>query len=494
MIVFQFLSRKMDNLKVTFQQYPLQITALLSLLLSLVAILGQAIIGKDATLYLHVAQQVSENGFSIAFKTFNWPWFSILIAYTHKVFGLSYEFIAYSYSVLFAMGISVLLVSITRKLEPKATWWAVLLALSVPAFNTFRYDIIRDTGSWFFLVLSLWLLLTTDKLTWLRGTLFQLAVVAAVLFRLETVFIVVAVAFYYAFFAQNLNIRERLICLIQCNFLFLMGAMLLLSFAAWNDLLSQQRIAHFLKLVDPTVMHKALMVKADKFSKIALAKWAYDDAPLIIVFGMAATLLYHQFQYGFLVSILLLFKRGRSAFASACCRFRLLTIAALLFYLVLLVFFVQRGFENSRYGTPLILLLLPLLSIMAARVFEHKSKWSMVFIALSCVLALSNVTHTSPSKKHYLEAADWVKTNVDNPARLYTFDERISYYADRGYATKWKREFEKMNKNHIKAYDYFVVRDSAKKNIVLENAERLGLKEITHFSNGKTTIYVLTHK
>lgn len=492
MIAFRSLSRKMNGLKNIIQQYPLQATAVLSLLLSLIAISGQAIVSKDAALYLDVAQQIAENGLAVAFKTFNWPWFSILIAYTHKTLGIGYEFIAYSYSVLFAVGISVLLVSITRKLEPKATWWAVLLVLSVPAFNTFRYDIIRDSGSWFFLILSLWLLLTADKLTWLRGTLFQLAVVAAVLFRLETVFIVAAVAFYYAFFVQNLSARERLICLLQCNSLFLLGAVLLLSFAAWNDLLNQRRIANFLTLIDPGVMYKELLAKADKFGKIALAKWSYADAPLIILSGMAVTLLYHQFQYSFLASVLLLFKKGRTAFASACCQHRLLAIAALLFYLVLLVFFVQRGFENSRYGTPLVLLLLPLFSIMAARIFEHKSKWSTVFIALSCVLALSNVVHTSPSKKHYLETAHWVKANIDHSARLYTFDDRISYYANRGYSIKWKREFIKMNKNHVKAYDYFVVRDSAKKSVALENAERLGLREITYFSNGKTVLYIFS--
>lgn len=484
----------MNAFKIRAQQHPLAVTAVISILLSVIAITGKLVVGRDAALYLHIAQQVNENNVGAAFKTFSWPWFSILLAYTQKLLHLNYQLVAHIYSVIFAAGISVLLVAITRKLEPKATWWAVLLALSVPAFNTFRYDIIRDTGSWFFLLLSLWVLLSAARITWLRGVLFQLAIIAAALFRLESIFIVASVFLYYAFFIQDLSLRERAICLLRCNSLFLLASTLLLALAAWGELLSQQRVASFLTLVNPNGVYQELLTKAEKFGKLALRKWSYSDAPLIIVSGMGIALLYHQFQYGFLATILLLCKKGRKAFVRACNQHRLLTLAAIVFYLVLLVFYIQRGFENSRYGTPFILLILPLLALMLSKVFERVNKWAVIYIALSCVLALSNVVSTSPSKRHYLEAAQWVKDNTDLKTRLYTFDLRVLYYADRDYSTRWQREFLKMNKNHIKPYDFFLVRDSAKKMHVIEHAKKLGLLEVTHFSNGKTTIYIFAKK
>src|SRR5690554_6775031 len=134
---------------------PLLFTALISVLLSCIAIAGVVTIGKDGALYIDTAQKITEYGPAVAFERFNWPWFSFLLSYSHQATGLAYETIAYLYSIFFMTGLCVTLVSVVKAKEPEAVWWAVLLVLSIPVFNSFRYEIIRDTGFWFFSVLSL---------------------------------------------------------------------------------------------------------------------------------------------------------------------------------------------------------------------------------------------------------------------------------------------------------------------------------------------------
>src|SRR5690606_17161582 len=94
---------------VILQHAPVRVTLLASLMLSLLAILGVATIGKDAAFYLDTARQVSEQGV-IAAQRFDWPWFVLLLAGSHKYLGLPLEFAAYLWCALFLAGTCALLV------------------------------------------------------------------------------------------------------------------------------------------------------------------------------------------------------------------------------------------------------------------------------------------------------------------------------------------------------------------------------------------------
>ena len=71
-------------------EYPVRLAFFGSLLLSLIAVLGTANIARDAALYIDIAQRVTEHGPAVAWQTFDWPWFAILLANTHFVLPFSY--------------------------------------------------------------------------------------------------------------------------------------------------------------------------------------------------------------------------------------------------------------------------------------------------------------------------------------------------------------------------------------------------------------------
>ena len=176
---------------------PVWFAFLASLLLSLIAVLGVVTVGKDAAFYLDIAKQASEQGVGVAQERFNWPWFVLLLAGSHKYLGLPLELAGYLWCALFMAGTCALLVDVVRRRVPEAAWWACLVVLAMPAYNQFRGDILREFGFWFFCVLTLWLALRWQQGGgWLRLLLIFPAALAAALFRLEAVLLLPALALW----------------------------------------------------------------------------------------------------------------------------------------------------------------------------------------------------------------------------------------------------------------------------------------------------------
>lgn len=82
-------------------KYPVWLAFVGSALLSLIAVLGTATVGRDAALYIDIAQQVTEHGPNVAWASFDWPWFSFLLAATHSILHLPLELSAYLWCALF---------------------------------------------------------------------------------------------------------------------------------------------------------------------------------------------------------------------------------------------------------------------------------------------------------------------------------------------------------------------------------------------------------
>lgn len=475
----------------SFLKEPMRATFILSTLLSLVAILGVVVIGRDGAFYINIAQQVNENGIKVAFKYFSWPWFSILMAYTHKITGLAYETIAYFYSIGFMVGTSLLIVSIVKKYSPSAVWWAVLLVLSIPVFNSFRYDIIRDSGYWFFCILTLWVILKDVELTWLKGFLIQVSVLAAVLFRFEAFFLFPVIAFYVLFLNSGLAFKYRVIDFLKCFSVLILVVLLSLVFAIYGDLLNQPRIARQISLIDPTKIYTSFNQTSDILARTALRKWSYSDAPVILFFGMLFALLLRLFTYAGISSLLVFSKRARNSFFNSFYRYRLLAIAALAYFSILMIFFIQHKYINSRYSSLFILLIIPFLSVMAADFFKDKKRLAYIFIFISIVMSLSNVISISKRNYHYLEAAEWVEKNTNKKDGIYYSDARIQYYAGRGYSKYPDMSLENINDKKFLKYKYFVVEsDSSKEKFIsLIGSDKYLVVDV--FYNGKKYVYII---
>jgi len=449
-------SRKMSELLARVRQVPpTRLTFVVSLLLSLIAVSGSVIVSKDAALYLHIAQQVLDQGPRAAFLAFDWPWFSFLIAGSHRLFALPLEMAAYFCCALFIAGTCALLVSISERFAAGSAYWACLVVLSIPAINQFRTDIIREHGFWFFAVLALGLALRwLEDGGWLRAIPIQLAIVAAALFRLEAALLLPAITLCLIADLRRCEGWKRLL---QLTALPLTGVLIAVISMWSGDTLSQPRIAHYVSLADPRQLAAGFEVMANRFASAALEKYSADDAGKILFFGVTLTLLVKFLALNGPLLLPLFHPESGQALRDYWKKLSPFFCTWLAYFAVLFVFFIRERFINSRYVSFLNVLAVPLLAAACLHFGKRLPRLSKALIAAAVVVMLINVIYLGAKKTHYLEAATWLSSHTSAADPIYYQDLRIAYYAGRGYPfTPLTRE-ELMTPEQAAKYRYFVL-------------------------------------
>lgn len=475
-----------------FSHCPVRVTFFFSLLLSFVAVLGVVTLGKDATFYLDIARQASEDGLLVAQQKFHWPAFIILLAVTHLYLGVSLEIAAYLWCALFIAGTCVLLVDIVRGVLPRATWWCVLVVLAMPAFNDFRADILREFGFWFFSVLTLWLALRWQRLgggALALGAAFS--VFAAAAFRLEAVLLFPALVLWQLPALLDRGQRSKAIQFYSLlTLLVLLGICGVLTLVVVLDF-PVSRITYFVGLISPWHLVETFSELSDQFAEEILRKYSWDDAGLILLCGFLATILIKFVGLLGPFSVALLSKDVWRQVPVLLRCFSLSSWAALLYLMVLLMFFVQLQFINSRYLSFLNLLLVPLVAGAMLAFSERWPRASRWLIGLAVLVAISNVISFGAKKTHYVEAGHWVAQNIDAQANVYYVDGRIAYYAGRGYPIP-----ERLNQvvDAPQKYQYLVLEADGDESWLLEWLDKYQLKILERFSNRKKdTVLIIGH-
>nr|WP_157713406.1 hypothetical protein [Pseudomonas sp. PB120] len=422
-----------------------------SLLLSLIAVLGTATVGRDAAFYIDIAQRVTEYGPQLAWQAFDWPWFVFLLAGTHVVLHLPLELSAYLWCGLFLAGTCALMVDCVRQRSPDAARWACLVVLAMPAVNAFRNDIIREYGFWFFCTLTLWLALRWQaRGGWFQAILIHLAILAAAFFRLEAVLLWPALGLWQL---PNLWSPARR----KQFFQFMLLPVLGLVVASLTGVFSAARFALYLDMINPRNVFASFNLLSEQFANSLINKYSRDEAGRIIFFGTLASLLitFVKMMGPFAVPFVV---RGNWSVLRTYWRdYRPFAWAALLYLVVLMLFFIKEQFMNGRYLSFLNLLFVPVLA-MALTAFVHQfPRWGKALVVVGLLMMASNVISFSPGKTHYIEAGHWAAANIEPGASVYYEDGRISYYAGRGYTLGSLPREEAMSPAHAGDFRYFLI-------------------------------------
>jgi hypothetical protein len=97
--------------------------------------------------------------------------------------------------------------------------------------------------------------------------------------------------------------------------------------------------------------------------------------------------------------------------------------------MVLAAFVTHQMFLSGRYVSMLNLLAVPMVAIGLFQLMHAFPRWKMATVALVLILVAANVISTSPRQTHILEAANWLKQDVDETARIGMENGRLAYYA-----------------------------------------------------------------
>lgn len=463
---------------------------LVSLLLSAVAVHFAGTVAKDAAFYLDVAQTFIDQGLTASFARFNWPWFSMLLGTTHVLTGIPLETAAYLWCALFMAGACALLVDLVTRRLPGAGYWACLVVLAMPAFNQYRGDILREFGFWFFCVLALWLALRwEERAGWGTAALIQLSVLLAALFRLEAVVLMPALVLWQLPALGSRAGRLRLAQLVLVPSLLAVVALPVLL-SAGN--LPLARVTYYLQLIDPRVLLASFNSLADRFGSTLLLKYSADDAGKILFFGFLASALWMFVRLLGPFAVPLLFRDGRAAIRASLGAFRPFAWTALLYFVVLMFFFVQQQFINSRYTSFLDLLVVPFAAAALMAVCRRFPRSGKVLQGVIVLVMLANVISLSAKKTHYIEAGHWVAEHLPRDAAIYADDPRILYYAGWGYSASELTRDEAMDARHVSQFSYYLIEAKPDDLWLQQWLSSRGHKVLAQFANAKgATVLVI---
>lgn len=467
-------------------EYPVWFAFCGSLLLSLIAVMGTATVGRDAALYIDIAQKVTEHGPSVAWQAFDWPWFSLFLAATHAVLPISFELIAYLWCGLFFAGTCALMVDCVCQRSPQAARWACLVVLAMPAVNAFRNDIIRECGFWFFCTLALWLAFRWHaRGGWLRAAFIHLAIVAAAMFRLEALLLLPALGLWQL---SNLRSPTQRVRLMQFMLLPVLGLIAASIFGA----LSSGRMAAYLEMINPRNVFASFVLLSDQFANSLINKYSRDEAGRIVFFGILASLSITFVKLMGPFSAPFLLRRNWSVLSTYWRDYRPFAWAALIYVVVLILFYVKEQFMNTRYLSFLNLLFVPVLALALEAFFRQFPRWGKVLVVVSILVMLANVVSISPGKTHYVEAGRWMEAHTERDAPAYFEDGRISYYAGRGYVLPVLTREEAMSAEHAGDFRYFLIDGRGDEPGLSEWLVEHKLQIINRFANRKgATVLVI---
>jgi hypothetical protein len=430
---------------------PVSVAFWASILLSLIAVSGTATVGRDAALYIDIAHQVVLHGSDVAWVHFDWPWFSILLALTHRFLLLPLELSAYLWCGLFFAGTSALMVDCIRRRSPELAGWACLIVLAMPAVNAFRNDIIRECGFWFFCTLALWQALRWQALGgWLRAGLIHLAIVAAALFRLEALLLLPALGLWQMPGLWRSGQRTRLL---QFALLPVVGLLVASAFGVFMS----ARFMLYLDMIAPHSVYASFQMLSEQFGNSLINKYSQDEAGRIVFFGLLATMTitFVKLMGPFAAPFVL--RRNWGVLGIYWRDYRPFAWAALLYLVVLMLFFIKQQFMNARYLSFLNLLVVPLLAMGLAAFARQFPRWTKVLVVAALLVMLSNVISTGAGKTHYVAAGRWMSAHVEPEASAWFEDGRISYYAGRGYVLPTLTREQAMSPEHAGEYRYFLI-------------------------------------
>jgi hypothetical protein len=462
---------------------PVRLAFFGSLMLSLVAVLGEVTIGKDGAFYVDLAATFLNDGLHATLDRFDWPWFSIFLALLHRVSGIEIEVLAYLSCAFFMAGTCALIVDVVIKKAPQAGLWASLVVLSMPAFNALRGDVLREYGFWFFSILAIWLVMRWYvRPSWLGAALVQVAIGLAALFRLEAVLLMPAFAVW-----QLVGVRSwaGLKPSIQLNALPALACVLALGWFVFGIGVSIERLSDYAELLNPKDIARNFRDATEHFSKSVLHRFAEDDAGHILLLGLlgSAVLMFLKLLGPFCVP--LLFAGGREAVRQCIQRFQPLIWAFGFYFAVIMLFYAQQLFMNSRYISFLNWLAVPAATFSLLWFVERFPRWGRALIFIALLVMMDNVVSVSAKKTHYVESGHWIALHTEADASIYYADPRISYHAGRGYPKQRLTAQAAMSDQYMENFNYFVIEADEDEPWLLDWLQQHHKRVLSQFANRK---------
>lgn len=450
---------------------------------------NQGEINNDGLFYLINAQHIVNGNIHLSYENYNWPFFSFLIAYFHKITGLtlfySAQFICISLFII-ASFFFLKIISLLSNNNVSPFFGAVILITSIPIFDDYLVMILRDHGLWAGFLSGLYFYLRwikEEKIFYLY--LWFSCLIIGALFRLEA-FIILLSLFITSFIILH---KDKVSQLKQLIFLIFLISLLIISFKGNIDYLRVDEIFSrpkqvFFRLFAPlpifsndiwlsTILeHYLSSFKFLFFTFITLYKWFYGLGLLalfLFYIAMKNKLISRNYQ----IILFILF------FTSV-----IMPILNLYQYYVLSSrYFVLSWFIVYIYSV------FGLHFIWKNNFFLTKYKLSTKFFV--CIYLLFSFCNTLIDKEKdnsERNTSKWITKNIVKKENIYFEVPLVSYYSNLLPLVKYEFNDALISTN----FNYFVIKRSSKSYDVLN--QKTSFELIKTFDSANKNNEILIYK
>ena len=418
--------------------------ALFSGLLTLYRSTTRDLINGDGILNVDIAKAFLNDGLLAAIDVYHWAFYGVLIGIFHKLTGLGFEASASLLNALLMMLVALAFVRIYEEISGAGgrLWIAALLVLALPVLNEYREFVIRGFGFLAFMLLALLFFIQYSRSQGIRDALlWQLAMAAATLFRIEGVAFLALAPSYFLFVAGQ---RRRIVAhYFRLNIVFIVltvagVAALLLSGKAGS--LVQIELPYQLDYSSPLALIGAINREAEALFARNIYMADVEEARLILAAGLMMLVLI-KVASNLGLPVLAVWGYGvYRKWVRLSPESHIVLYFALISWMTLVAVAGNYFFLSSRYTLLLVLLLFLIAVQYIDRFFYHLAQggrrklYSTAWL-LVLVLFLDSVISGGVSKSVIRDAGEWVEAELDANARVACNEARLEFYS--GDLCRW---------------------------------------------------------
>lgn len=414
------------------RQY-IALIVLWSLLLSIVAFISDPILNRDGMFYIDIARVMQLEGAGLKSERYGWAFLPMLLSAGGWV-GLSPFTMATIFSLLCGVFIPVVMFLFLSRYQPNYRHLAFLIACLLPWASAFRADLLRDSGAWLFMLVSLYAAVRwLESRRWGWSLLLFASAFVAFLFRIEMA-LLFSLGVYVPLIIRWRAAQHNDVRFFTWSFGFFIVAVLALMLLVANAgyEYAQVYVNNFL-YGGPFGTYASFSEAVSTASNEYLKK----DVGAFLFFGFFALVVIK------IVSMLGIFSlplylsvfKGRSHGVMSKDGGATLMVA-MLFLLPVCVFIFMNMFILSRYVMPTVIASSPFVFMGVIALWRDLlgPRGRTLFVAIALLATVAAVTSVSAGKMYIKDTGRWLVERGDQLEPLQIRDERISFYAQRGYA------------------------------------------------------------
>jgi hypothetical protein len=431
-------------------------------------------INNDSVLYFEAARLFALGEWQQGFKLFPWPLYSGLIALMHSISGFSLHFSAQVLNVVF-FGIAthafLQLIRYCGGGNTTLVSGALLLFSSQYIVGDALQMLLRDQGFWaFFLTGLVFFVRFYRSMSWLDAIAWQLAMITAMLFRVEGITYLLVLPFVLLL-NKNLAFSARGFALFKAHSLNLSAGLALSGYLLVMGL-SVSHLGRLKEILTPQLIEELTQkflvksnIMANKVLGNFLEEFAIEGLLLTFLFIMLAKTISSAGWITVGLAAYAIKLRNHLIHHDAWRILAAVTMIALVdMFLIILKVFVLSG----RYVAPLTLVLMVIAAFGLAALLQRLPSWSskkkwLVYI-LIVVMTLGMIKNVLPKRAGYnyqQDAVAWVKANNPQNLRVFYDSSRVRHYAGEPFIGTWQdvwqRVTEAVEKGSIHDYEFLLI-------------------------------------